>query len=136
MSDFSVEMVGDSPQDIENRITELGGSVPGETNDALLEVAEKVQKRLEDTSPVDTGEYQDSWYIHEVEEEEVWVLNEADHAQYVMLENSRMQGSDKADLPSVGILHNVKGVAREEKKNLNMGLSDAIQNVIDELEVK
>lgn len=118
MAEFDVEMVGDTPGDIEQRLSQLGASALERTNGALLDTANDVKEDLEDTSPVDTGEYKRSWYIFEAAEDEVWILNEADHAKYVMLPNAIMRGSDKADVPSQGLLHNVKGVARGHKQSL------------------
>jgi hypothetical protein len=130
MSDFSVEYVGDSPNDIEERLQSLATQGQTRANRALVETAEDVQDDLEKTSPVDTGEYQSSWYMTQVAEDEVWILNEADHAQYVMLPNQNMVNSGKADLPASGILHDVKGVARRHQKSLNLDLSEQIQRLI------
>jgi hypothetical protein len=130
MSDFSVEYVGDSPNDIEERLQSLATQGQTRANRALVETAEDVQDDLERTSPVDTGEYQSSWYMTQVAEDEVWILNEADHAQYVMLPNQNMVNSGKADLPASGILHDVKGVARRHQKSLNLDLSEQIQRLI------
>jgi hypothetical protein len=130
MSDFSVEYVGNSPNDIEERLQSLATQGQTRANRALVETAEDVQDDLEKTSPVDTGEYQSSWYMAQVAEDEVWILNEADHAQYVMLPNQNMVNSGKADLPASGILHDVKGVARRHQKSLNLDLSEQIQRLI------
>lgn len=130
MSDFSVEYVGNSPNDIEERLQSLATQGQTRANRALVETAEDVQDDLEKTSPVDTGEYQSSWYMTQVAEDEVWILNEADHAQYVMLPNQNMVNSGKADLPASGILHDVKGVARRHQKSLNLDLSEQIQRLI------
>lgn len=133
MADVSVEYVGDTPDDISNRLSAIGSGAGGSTNDALLETAEDVKDKLEETSPVDTGEYEDSWYIQEVSEGEVWVLNEADHARYVMLPNSVMIGSAKADLPVSGVLHNTKGIARSEANDLNANVSEQIEDLLQSL---
>jgi hypothetical protein len=131
MVQFDVETIGQSPEDMQDRLTMLGGAAEGKANEALREVAEDVQDDLEDTSPVDTGEYQDSWYGPvEVAEDEVWILNEADHAKFVMLPNSKMVGSSKADLPSAGILHNVKGVAKRHSDDLNLTFGRKLKELI------
>jgi len=130
MADFGVEYVGNTPGEIESRLSKVNLQSKRRTNQALLETAREVREDLEKTAPVDSGEYRDSWYVFQVAEDEVWVLNEADHAKFVMLPNSKMVGSNKADLPSSGILHNVKGVARRHQKSLNVNMGSALQRMI------
>jgi uncharacterized protein YegL len=136
MADFAVEYVGDKPGDIENRLGQLSTQGQTRANEALKEAGEKVKDDLENTSPVDTGEYKRSWYMMQVAEDEVWILNEADHAQYVMLPNQKMVNSSKADLPASGILHDVKGVARRHQKSLNLDLSEQLRRMIKKFRVR
>ena len=133
MSDFSVEYVGDTPGDIQKRLAESSSIVRQKTKRSLKKTAIEIQSDLEETSPVDTGEYQNSWYIFEVAYDEVWILNEADHAKYVMLPNTNMVNSTSADLPSQGILHNVKGVAKNHQKTLNLNMADELKRMIRSL---
>jgi len=134
--DFDVEFVGDSPGDIEQRLADVNLEARNRTNRALMQTASEVKEDLEDTAPVDTGEYRDSWYIWSVSYNEVWILNEADHAKFVMLPNQKMMGSSKADLPSQGILHNVKGVARRKQKTLNLNMAQELKRMIKSFRVK
>lgn len=136
MADFGVEFVGDKPGDIENRLAQLSTQGQTRANEALKEAGEKVKDDLENTSPVDTGEYKRSWYMMQVAEDEVWILNEADHAQYVILPNQKMVNSAKADLPASGILHDVKGVARRHQKSLNLDLSEQLRRMIKQFRVR
>lgn len=131
MVDFSVDTLGTSPTDMQERLNKMGGAASGKANDALKKTAVEVKEDLEDTSPVDTGEYQDSWYIAEVAEDEVWILNGAEHAQFVMLPNSKMVGAANADLPGSGVLHNVEGVARSHKEGVRSNLAQEIQEMMD-----
>lgn len=135
MVDFDVEYVGNEPGDIQKRLAELGTAAQSRANAALVDTAQEVQEDLEKTSPVDTGEYQSSWYMMQVAEDEVWILNEAEHAKYVMLPNSNMVNSGKADLPSSGILHDVKGVARSHQKSLNINAAEQIQRMIQNFRI-
>lgn len=135
MTDFSVETIGDTPGDIENRLTKVNLQASNRTNQELMEVARDVKDDLEETSPHDTGEYENSWYIYPAENNVVWILNEADHAPFVMLPNSKMVGSDKADLPTSGVLHNAKGVARGHSDSLSTSISQAIQELFEEFGV-
>lgn len=132
MVDFQVEQIGDSPGDIENRLTEINLQASNRTNQELMETARKVKEDLEDTSPHDTGEYENSWYVYSAKSDEVWILNEADHAPFVMLPNSKMVGSEEADLPTTGVLHNVKGVARGHSSSLSSNIQQAMQDLIEE----
>lgn len=127
---MDVEIIGDSPGDIEERLAEVNLQARRRTNQALKEQAEETKTKLERTSPVDTGEYKSSWYIWSAKEDEVWILNEADHAKYVMLPNSKFIGLAKADLPASGVLHNVKGIARAENQSLRENLSDQIADML------
>lgn len=136
MTDFDVEWVGHDPSDMRERFDEINLKVKRRTNDALMETARKVKSDLENTSPVDTGEYSQSWYIMQVDYDEVWILNEAEHARHVMLPNSKMVGSAQADLPAQGILHNVKGVARKHKQSLNSDVAEQLRKMISALRVK
>jgi hypothetical protein len=135
MVDFTVEQIGDSPGDIESRLSQVNLEASNRTNQALMETARDVKDKLEETSPHDTGEYENSWYIYPVENEVVWILNEADHAPFVMLPNSRMVGSEKADLPTSGVLHNAEGVARGESNSLSSAIQQAIQDLLEEFSV-
>ncbi len=129
MGSFDVEMVGE--QQVKDTFNNMASGAGESANDALVETAEEIKSDLEDSSPVDSGEYRDSWYIFEVAEDEVWILNEADHAKYVMLPNSKMVGSSKADLPAQGVLHNAKGVAKSNQKLLINNFADELKNFID-----
>ena len=133
MASFSVETIGTDPRDMQSRFQSMGGAAPGVANRALRQTGEKVKADLEDTSPVDSGEYRDSWYMLEVAEDEVWILNEADHARFVMLPNSKMVGSASADLPSAGVLHNVEGVARNHQTGLQSNVSRQIMDLLRRL---
>lgn len=135
MADFSVETIGDSPGDIESRLSQINLEASNRTNQALMETAREVKEDLEDTSPYDTGEYENSWYIYPAKNEEVWILNEADHAPFVMLPNSKMVGSDKADLPTSGVLHNAEGVARGNSSSLSTNIQQAMEDLIEEFGV-
>lgn len=135
MSNIEVEMVGDTPGDIQRRLGDVNMAARKRTNEALMKTAREVKDDLEGTSPVDTREYLESWYIFPAKEDEVWILNEADHAKYVMLPNSRMQGSAKADLPASGILHNVLGVARGHQKGLSNNMAEKLKDMINAFSV-
>ena len=133
MVDFEVEMIGDKPNDIQRRLSDINMNAKRRTNSALMDTARDVKDDLVETSPVDTGDYRSSWYIMQVDYNEVWILSNseiADHNEYVMLPNSRMVGSSNADLPSQGILHNVKGVARKHQDNLRMNMSQHFEKMI------
>ena len=135
MADFEVEMIGDSPEDMQRRLAEVNLEAKNRTRQALMETAREVKEDLEDTSPVDTGRYKSSWYIWPVSHDEVWILNEVSHAKYVMLPNTVMIGSNKADLPSQGILHNVKGVARNHNDSLNLNMAEELKRMIKSFRV-
>jgi len=136
MADISVETIGDSPEDIEKRLEALNRQTRVHVNEALNEVADQIQDEIEETAPVDTGAYKSSWYRFNAAEDEVWILsnsNEAPHNQFVMLPNSNFQGNSQADVPSLGILHNVEGIAKKHTGNVKTSLSDEIAALIRSL---
>lgn len=135
MTSFDVEYVGDTPGDIERRLSQISEAARGRTESGLLKTAHEVKEDLEATSPVDTGEYQGSWYVYPVQYDEVWVLNSANHARFVMLPNSRMVNSASADLPSQGILHNVKGVARGHQSGLRLNMIREFRSLFNRFRV-
>lgn len=136
MVEFDVEYIGHEPDDMKDRIDQINLSAKKRTNKALRKTAREVKADLEDTSPVDTGEYKSSWYIFQADFNEIWVLNEAEHAIHVMMPNSKMVGSSSADVPSQGILHNVKGVARRHSKGLKLNLTNELQALLNAFRIR
>lgn len=136
---FEVETIGQNPDQMANRLDSLSNAVSGSTDEGLKETAIEIKADIEETAPVDTGDYKDSWELEEVAEDEIWVISRGDdapHNQFVMLPNSKMVGSSKADLPSVGVLHNVKGVARNHQNDLVSNIKNAIEDVISNFTVR
>lgn len=134
MVDFSVEMIGDDPEELGQKLEASGTQLKSDVNDALMEEAEKIKADIEDTAPVDSGAYENSWYIEPIEEDEVWVLSSSDDAeynQYLMLPNQNFVGSSGADLPAQGIYHNVEGVANSHRKEVSSGLANKIESFIE-----
>lgn len=136
MADFDVEYVGDTPGDIEQRLSETSTTGRRRVNDALRQTAEEVKSDLETSSPVDTGEYQSSWYIFPLKEDEVWILNEADHAKFVMLPNSKMVNASGADLPASGVLHNVKGRAKRHSDSYKQNMIEELQDFFSDISIE
>jgi len=136
MTSFDVEYVGNSPGDIQERLTDINLEAKNRTNQALMETAREVKADLETSSPVDTGDYRQGWYIWPAKHDEVWILNEVDHAKYVMLPNSRMVGSTSADLPSQGVLHNVKGRAKEHDSGMRGNMAEQLKKLLSMFRVR
>lgn len=102
----------------------------GNANDAVVELAEEIKEEFEDTAPVDTGEYRDSWFLVEAEENLVYLVNSADHAKYIVFPNSRFVGHPGADAPGRGIYHNIRGIAHSKKSEWQQTL---IGRILDEI---
>jgi len=137
MADFSVEQIGDDPEDLANKLSSSGITLKSEVNDALMETAEEIKAEIEETAPVDTGAYEGSWYIEPIAEDEVWVLSsgdEAEHNKYLMLPNQNFVGSSGADLPAQGIYHNVEGIAKRHQKQMNTSVADKIGRFLKSLQ--
>lgn len=135
MADFDVEYVGDTPGDIEQRLSKTATTGRRRVNNALRDTAEEVKNDLEASSPVETGVYQGSWYIFPVKEDEVWILNEAEHAKFVMLPNTKMVNASGADLPASGVLHNVKGRAKKHSESYKQNMIEELQEFISDLSI-
>jgi len=136
MSDFGVEIIGDDPEDLANRLDSSTAGVKSEVNDALIETAEEIKEEIEDTAPVDTGAYKNSWYIEPIAEDQVWILSssdEADYNKYLMLPNQNFVGSANADVPSQGIYHNVEGIGKKHRKKLASGVANKIDSFLRSL---
>jgi len=136
MTSFDVEYVGDTPGDIQNRLSNLDDATRRRTNAALRKTAEEVKEDLEETSPVDTGKYQESWYIRPIANDEVWILNGAEHAKYVMLPNRQMIGVANADFPAQGILHAVKSRAKQHSDSYRENMVEELQDMIRNFKVR
>lgn len=136
MADFDVEYVGDTPGDIQNRLAKTATTGRRRVNNALRDTAEEVKNDLEASSPEDTGEYKSSWYIFPVKEDEVWILNEADHAKFVMLPNSKMVNASGADLPASGVLHNVKGRAKKHSESYKQNMIEELKEFFSDISIK
>lgn len=135
MVEFDVEMTGTDPDDLAKRLSSTG-TLKSDVNDALMEEAEKIKTKIEDSAPVDTGAYESSWYIEAIDEDEVWVLSSGEDApynQYLMLPNQNFVGSSNADLPAQGIYHNVEGIAKNHQKQFSSGIANQIQSFIDDI---
>jgi len=133
---FEVETIGTDPAELSAKMAEGFGVTKGEVNDALMEAAEEIKEAEQDTAPVDTGDYKNSWYIEPISEDEVLVLSDGDeapHNKYVMLPNQRFVGNPKADIPSQGVLHNYKGVAKREADALSSSIQDMLNTNIRDI---
>lgn len=127
---MDVEIIGDSPNDIANRLDDVNLAARNRTNKVLMKKAREIKGDIQDTAPVDSGDYRDGWYIYPAKKNEVWILNSVEHTQFVMLPNSKFVGKSDADVPSQGILHNVKGVAKGHSGGLASDIQQAINNLV------
>lgn len=137
MVDTEVEFIGNSPEDIQKKLEKLGNGASESADEALRETAEEVKADIEKTAPHDTGRYENSWYISEVAEDEVWVLsssNDAPHNQYIMLPNQNFVGHPNSDLPRAGIYHNVEGVAKQHTSNFRRNFVSALTDLFSDIE--
>jgi len=115
MTDFQVEQIGNDPDEMANKLSSLASGVGDSTNEALLESAREIKAEIEEEAPHDTGAFENSWYIEEVAEDEVWILSDSDaapHNQYIMLPNSRFQGHPNADNPATGVYFDAQAIAK------------------------
>lgn len=136
MTDFEVESIGNTPDEMAGKIQSLGMGVGESTNKALLKSAEDVKDSIEEEAPVDTGAFENSWYILEVAEDEVWVLSDSDaapHNKHIMLPNSRFQGHPNADNPATGVYFDAKAVALSESDGVDANVNSFLRQLINRL---
>jgi hypothetical protein len=130
MVEMDVQMVDGNIDQLESQVDELSALGKEAVNNGLQKTAAEVKKDIEDTAPVDTGDYEGSWYTKQVSENLVFVLSDSDkapHNVHLLFPNSNFVGSPGADIPSQGIYHNVKGVAKSHN-------DDLIENITNEVE--
>jgi hypothetical protein len=75
---FEVETIGTDPAELSSKMAEGFGVTKGDVNDALMEAAEEIKEAEQETAPVDTGDYKNSWEIEPIAEDEVLVISKGD----------------------------------------------------------
>lgn len=133
---MDVEFIGDSPDDMAQKLMGLGSSAESSVNDGLMKAAQEMKIEIEKEAPVDTGDFEGSWYIEPISEGEVWILSnsrKAPHNQYIMLPNTRFQGHPNADNPATGVYFDVVAVAKGNRKNILSSVEDAIMEDIGDI---
>ena len=139
MVDFDVETIGNDPDEIAGKLAALGAGVGESTNEALLQTAEDIKGQIEDEAPVDTGAFENSWYILEVAEDEVWILSDSDtapHNKFIMLPNSRFQGHPNADNPATGVYFDAEAIAKSNRSSVNTEMNGFLWNLIRRIQGK
>lgn len=126
MIEFDMEVSGEDA--VKEGLDEFAESTRGTANDALVEMGEDIKDEIESTAPVDTGEYQESWKLIEVKENMIVLVNTADHAKYVVFPNTKMKGVASADDPARGILHNVRGIVKDNIQEHRAGFITKLKN--------
>lgn len=125
MVDIAVDYTGVNRTD--EQLQAMSEASKGQAHDAVRELGEEIKAEFENTAPVDSGEYRDSWYLVEGGEEVVYIINNADHAKYVVFPNKAMLGVTTADDPARGILHNVRGRAQSKASEWENSLFEKIR---------
>lgn len=96
------------------------------------EHAEYLLQRIRNTAPVDSGEYKNDWRIEDDRggDDEIHIVNSVPYGAYLVFPNQRMIGSIKADDPSRGIIHNVRGLVHSEQTGFKTAIIRAIRRVL------
>lgn len=126
MGDWGVDTQG-----FDSTIKKLGGSsaiVFAEAKDTQRDVAGELKDELVRTSPEDTGTYKGNWHIRE-ESDAVYIVNDTPYWPYLVLPNSKFQGSPSADDPGRGIIHNVRGIVHKYRAQYEAGLINKLKNL-------
>lgn len=102
------------------------GEVADEVQD---EEAEALKEEVVRTSPVRSGTYQGNWKLEE-KGDVIFLRNDTDYAKYLVYPNAKMRGSPKADKPSAGILHNVRGIVHKHKAKYESNMTSKIRSTL------
>lgn len=136
MADFQVETIGNDPNEMADKVSSLASGAGESTNEGLLEAAEEIKKEIEEEAPVDTGAFENSWYIQEVAEGEVWILSDSDaapHNKFIMLPNSRFQGHPDADNPATGVYFDAEAIAKANGGSVSTGVNGFLRDLIQRI---
>lgn len=113
------------------KLQQINDNVIASTQEGNRVYAERLKKKIEETSPVDTGRYKADWRIEEDESENmIYIVNSVPYAKHLVFPNSNFVGSDKADKPGEGILHNVRGIVHSNKMKFTDTILGAIRGVL------
>lgn len=126
MVEFDVGISGAS--NTQEQLKMASEAASGNANEALVEFCEEVKEEFEDTAPVDTGHYRDSWFLIEADDNLVYIVNSANHAKYLVFPNSRFRGHPGADAPGLGIYHNIRGILHSKQSEWEASLLGKLRN--------
>lgn len=126
MADIQIRVV--NADQVKYDLARVDKEVTQEINDKVEEFTKDLFMEIVRTSPVKTGFYQSKWEYEEMEDEEGYLItNEDDKAKFLVFPNTVMMGSTKADEPSQGILHNVRGIVFKRRKEFHNKIENVLQ---------
>lgn len=105
-------------------------AITGAAEDGQKDTAEEILDEVIDTSPVRTGRYKSNWDLVEAGDT-VYIYNDTPYGKYLVFPNSHMVGSPKADVPSRGIIHNVRGIIQKHKSTYKNNMTKRIRGVLE-----
>ncbi|MFB6236935.1 MAG: HK97 gp10 family phage protein [Halopenitus sp.] len=120
-------------ENTQSNLTDIDGRVVAAKDDATEAYAKSLLREIKKTAPVDTGEYKNDWRIEERDSDprgDVFIVNSTLHGPYLVFPNQKMVGSEKADDPSRGIIHNVRGIVQGHKMSFKETFASYIQNAL------
>lgn len=108
-------------------------TIVASTKEGTRAYAEFLLKRIQETAPVETGEYKNDWRIEQrmIEGDKVTVIvNTTDHGPYLVFPNQTMVGSESADDPARGIIHNVRGIVKDAENDYEDSMIDILKDLL------
>lgn len=106
-------------------------AIDARTQAELEQFVDSLYEEIYQTSPVDTGTYKGNWEIVRKDDKEIHIKNETDYSVHLVFPNERMIGAKGADVPSRGILHNVRGIVHRRRKDLRVETREGLSNQLD-----
>lgn len=119
----------DGFDDVQDNISEVDNSAVIATREGGAIFARSLLAEIEATAPRDTGAYAGDWRIEERPNDDrgdIFIVNSTEHGPYLVFPNQKMVGSAKADDPSRGILHNVRGIVHRHRMDYKESVISAI----------
>lgn len=117
----------------QNNLKQKTDSVVASAEVGSMEEAEYLLQKIKTTAPVASGTYREDWRIEKRPNDDrgdIFIVNSTEHGPYLVFPNKRMVGSSKADLPSQGIIHNVRGIVHSHRRDYRDAIIDIIKDAL------
>lgn len=127
MADMGLETSGF--EESLNNLRSMNGNIVAAVDGGTEEYAEMLLEEIKRTAPVNTGRYKNDWRI-EKHGDWIFIVNDVPYGPHLVFPNPQFVGAESADVPSVGILHNVRGIVHSNKSEAEGGIIAKIKRLL------